>query len=175
VSVRSEEVRMGQRWEVKRVTGKGFLKDTVIQSYGNLDKFQVEDIKLIHKPRAVGTMDELLLMDHLIPKVKAGNLKDEDLDDVMAGKDGVPFPNNTVYVMISDIVEEGVKPAGTGLQSDSMKKAVQQKIEDKVVQAEGDKLFKAGGANAEARKNIAQSEKMEGGVWGSKRKGPPRV
>ena len=56
-----------------------------------------------------------------------------------------------------------------------MKKAFQMKIEDRVVQAEGDKMFRAGGGDTEARKNFALGERVEGGVWGSKKKGPPRL
>jgi len=156
-------------WEVRRVSGRGFLFDISVAAYKDLDRMGIEDMKLVHKPRAIGEMMEFVNVDHLIA---SGTANHSDLDALPTTWKGEPLPQGAVYCVVMEWKEgtEGKGPAS----AEAIKKAVQVKIEDKVVQAEGDKLFKAGGANAEARKNLAQSEKMEGGVWGSKRKGPPR-
>jgi hypothetical protein len=158
------------KWEVRKVTGKGFLKDQPIKTYENLDRFGIEDLKQVHKPRAIGELMQFLVVDHLLEKGKA---TDADYDALETTWEGKPLPLNTIYCVVTDF--EGAEGAGKeGTTAEAVKKAFQMKIEDRVVQAEGDKLFKAGAA-FEARKNVAQADKPEGGVWGVRRKGPPRV
>jgi len=161
------------RWEVKRVSGKGFMKDISVAAYKDLDRWQIEDIKTIHKFRYMGDIMEFLSTDHLVEKGKknGAEFSDEDIDSLETCWEGKPLSVGTVYCYTMPDPESGKEAASS---VEGLKKAFQMKVEDKVVQAEGDKLFRAGGATAEARRNVAQSEKSDGGVWGVKRKGPPR-
>jgi len=163
------------KWEVRRVTGRGFLKDLPIAAYEPTKEFGLKELELLHYPRHVGKMEDFVEMDHLLPKAKGNRLTNEDLESLQTSWEGEPLPVGTVYCVITDFDNQGGAPAEGPSTASTLKAAFQQKIEDKVVQAQGDRLFKSGGADAEARKNVAQAERSEGGVWGAKRKGPPRL
>jgi hypothetical protein len=113
-------------------------------------------------------------MDHLIPKAKANKVSDEDLNALPTSWQGEELATGVVYCVITEFDEKAAGEGGAPQAGASLKAAFQAKIEDKVVQAQGDRLFKAGGADAEARKNVASAERQEGGVWGARRKAPPR-
>lgn len=160
-----------RKWEVRKVSGKGFLHDTPVRTYDNLEQTEVDTLKRVHNVRYLGEMMDFVNVDHLVARGPSGNLTEEDVDALPTSWKGEALPQGSVYCLVLDTDElAAANPAGG---ESAVKRAFQQKIEDKVVLAEGQKLFKAGGV-AEAQKNVAQAEKAEGGVWGARRKGPAR-
>jgi hypothetical protein len=156
-------------YEVRRVSGKGFVFDTPIKAYKDLGEAELQDLKLAHGVNMVGQMIEFVALDDLIAEGKTREqLTPADVDALQTCWKGKPLAPGTVYCVIMDAPEEG----GAGM-AEAVKKAFEMKIEDRVVMAEDKKHF-AAGATQETRKNVAAADKAEGGVWGVRRKGPPR-
>lgn len=156
-------------WEVRKVSGKGYIFDTALQAFKDLDERGVQDIKLVYGVIHVGKITDFVDIDGLIASGKTkANFTAADVDLLQTSWQGKPLPLGHVYCVTLD----DVPPGATAV--DSLRKAFEMKIEDRMVMAEKNNMF-SGGPSNEARKNVAQSSPAVGGVWGVKRKGPPRT
>ena len=146
------------KWEIRRVSGKGFLKDIPVAAYGNLDRQGVEDLKLVHKPRAIAPYMDFLVVDHLAGKTSVGAA---DLDALQTCWEGKPLPVGAVYCAITDF-EDSAKDGSSLV---SLKKAVQLQVADRVVDASKRNPFSSAGATA-ARQRLQAQAVSTGGIWG---------
>jgi len=165
---------MGRKWEVRRVGPHGFLKDKPVAAYSNVDA-EAEQTLRDTGVKYIGKLTDYVKFDHLFEKYPSYDAVPEtELMQLRTTWEGKVLPEGTAYCVIMDWDEGdgGTAPVDAS-KPDVLKKVFKAQIEDKVVQAEGDKMF-ANKAQAEARKNVGQGEKTEGGVWGAKRKAPPR-
>jgi len=158
------------KWEVRRVTGKGFLQDIAERAYRDLDEEKERMLRMCNVDY-IGKMLDFINVDALAEKYTAQDeIPEQELLSLPTTWKGRPLPVDTLYCVVTDFDEAG---GGGASVAASLKKAMAMKLEDRVVAAEGDKLFSAG-SSAEARKNVAQSERAEGGVWGVRKRGPAR-
>lgn len=166
---------MKRKWEIRRVSGFGFLKDIPMSAYSGVkdeEKAEAELKKLGIKH--VGKMEDFVSFQHLFEKYpNAEAVPESEIQQLKTSWQGQVLPPQTVYCVITETEEEGDAGSAAPTTAEALKKVFVPKIEDRVVSAEGDKMF-ADKSVAEARKNVGQGEKMDGGVWGVKRKAPPR-
>ena len=154
-------------WEVRKVTGKGYVNDLPIKAFKDLDKFEIQDMKMAYGVIHVGSLADFVDFDSLIANGKTkNNFTEADLDLIHASWQGKPLPKGHVYCVTMEDAPQGQSVA------ESLRKAFEMKIEDRVVMADKDNKF-AGSVTNEARKNVTQPS--VGGVWGVKRKTPPRT
>jgi hypothetical protein len=143
------------------------LEDIPERAYRDLNEDGQQALKLAGIDY-IGQMMDFINPEPLFEKYKSfDDVPEQELGSLPTTWQGRRLPPNTLYVVVTDFDEAG------GSTAVSLKKAVAMKMEDRVVAAEGDKLF-AAGSSAEARKNVAQGEKAEGGVWGVRKRGPAR-
>ena len=155
------------RWEVRRVSGKGFLEDIPERAFRDLNE---EGQKALKRAGIdyIGQMMDFINPEPLFEKYKSfDDVPEHELGALPTTWQGRPLPHGSLYCVVTEFDDGGGGAAA------SLKKAVAMKMEDRVVTAEGDKHF-AAGASAEARKNVAQGERAEGGVWGVRKRGPAR-
>jgi len=158
------------KWEVRRVSGYGFLKDTPVVAYRDLTEEAQKTLKETAGVKYVGKLSDFVNLEPLFEKYPSpDDVPENEIAALKTCWDGNVLPAGTAYCVITET--EDAAGAGT---TESVKKAFAMKIEDRVVSAEGDKKF-GHKAEAEARKNVGQGDKAEGGVWGVRRKGPPRA
>jgi hypothetical protein len=152
--------------------GGGFLKDKPVgEPLRDLDEEGITQLKEKVGVKYIGRLMDFVSIEHLFDKYPSADaVPEREYDLLRTSWEGKPLLDGILYCVVTDD-DEGGAPATSA--AAAMKKAIAMKIEDKVVAAEGDKLFAAKAA-AEARKNVAQMDKAEGGVWGVKRRGPSR-
>ena len=162
-------------WQIRKVTGKGYLFDEAIAAYKDLTDDQADEMKRGYGIVYMGEMMDFINVEALLSSGKSPEgLSDEDLDALRTCWKGNPLPNGMQYCVFVEIDADGKETGTQAGAAAAIKKAFEMKIQDRVVMAEGNQRFSTG-TSAEARKNVAQTERIEGGVWGVKRKSPPRV
>src|SRR5262245_57236389 len=160
-----------RKWEVRKVSGFGFLKDVPMSAFSGLKDDEAEEALTKAGVKHVGKLEEFVDFTPLFAKYpNPESVPDSEISALKTCWKGIPVPPGTFYCVITE-TDEGDAPPATA--AEALKKVFVPKIEDKVVAAEGDKMFGDKSA-AEARKNVAAGEKVQGGVWGAKRKAPPR-
>ncbi len=153
---------MAEKWQMRTVTGKGFTQDEDIQAWEGLSESDKQDLR---KDFPVGDILAFLPPAEVEKILERKACSPEDLDKMATYWEGKPLDLGSVYIVIDDPEKLGDTAAGL------LKKF---KVGDRVVQAKEPSAFSDSSA-AEARKNVAKAKAPEGGVWGSRKPGDPRL
>ena len=151
------------KWEIRRVSGYGFLKDTAVAAYKDINEESQKYLR-DNGVKYIGKLDEFINPEPLFEKYgKFDDVPESEIAQLRTTWEGNPLPQGTLYCCVTDFDADPAKAA------EQFRKVVQMKIEDRVVAAKGTSPF-GNKALSEAHKNVAQAEKTDGGVWGVKRK-----
>jgi hypothetical protein len=150
------------KWEIRRVSGYGFLKDTAVAAYKDINEESQKYLR-DNGVKHIGKLEEFISPEHLFEKYRHfDDVPENEIAALRTTWQGIPLPAGTAYCVVTDF------DADPAVAAEQFKKVVQT-IGDRVVAAKQDTMF-GNKALSEAHKNVAQAEKTDGGVWGVKRK-----
>jgi hypothetical protein len=163
---------MARKLQFRKVSGKGLIQDEELQAFEGLSPEEEKEVREAFQCEVYcGSILDYVNPDQVerLANIDASAITEADMASFQTSWNGVPLPKGTRYCVIVGDEKEELSGAGAFL----TKQFADAFAKERFVQAEGNKAFQ-GGASAEARKNIGQSAKTPGGVWGQKRQGPPR-
>lgn len=85
-------------WEIRKVSGQGFLNDDPIAAYQDLDATAIEDLKVLHEPLYTGRIEEFVSLS----SVKKSSSPERELTLVPTCWEGRILPVGTIYCVIVD-------------------------------------------------------------------------
>lgn len=161
--------------QIMEVTGEGLFKNKFVEAFQGLNDEQMAEIKEAYRVVATGSILDFAHQEQLMElaqkaKAAGGAFDDAELGALPVCWNGQELPKGTrIGIMLGD--ESADSSAAASFVGKHLK---DQHSKERFTKAEGNKAFQ-GGAAADARKNIGQTAKPAGGVFGQKRQGPPRV
>jgi hypothetical protein len=142
-------------WEVRQVSGKGFIEDTPIAAYQDLDESGIADLKELHKPAHIGEIEQFVDLSSL------KNCGDRSAEDAIATLQtswkGKPLAADTVYCVVVAWENDPTAQASA---------SVQALVEDRMVQAAKNRFSQspqpaaAGSSTGAAQRPQSSSRKL---------------
>jgi hypothetical protein len=154
---------MPKTWFLRVASGKGIGHDKDISVYQELSASELEKLTKEVDGR-IGAIQDFLAKTDLEKLAGKPDLGDKDVNSVPTSWKGTAIKGGQRYV----IVDDPDKPAGeavTALLKESLGG-------DRVVRVKSNLAFST---NQQVMRHIGENKAPEGGIWGVKRQGPPRI